>query len=87
MFCNRKGTVHSSFSSANRLLQGIRSDEKLELEISALGGAIVLRDDTKKRLCWGPSAHENRCSAYHLPRGCDFHARSGISLTQLSLRK
>ena len=47
MFCNRKGTVHSSFSSANRLLQGIRSDEKLELEISALGGAIVLRDDTK----------------------------------------
>ena len=53
MFCNRKGTVHSSFSSANRLLQGIRSDEKLELEISALGGAIVLRDDTKIRLCWG----------------------------------
>lgn len=74
MFCNRKGTVHSSFSSANRLLQGIRSDEKLELEISALGGAIVLRDDTKIRLCWGPSAHENRCAACHLPRGCNFHA-------------
>lgn len=53
MFCNRKGTVHSSFSSANRLLQGIRSDGKLELEISALGGAIVLRDDTKKTAVLG----------------------------------
>ena len=69
MFCNGKGTVHSSFSSANLSLQGIRFDETLELEISALEGSIVLRDDTKKRLCWGPSAHENRCSACHLPQG------------------
>ena len=51
MFCNGKGTVHSSFSSANLSLQGIRFDETLELEISALESSIVLRDDTKKRLC------------------------------------
>lgn len=87
MFCNRKGTVHSSFSSANRLLQGIRSDEKLEVEISALGSSIVLCDNIENG-CVGVQARM-RIAA---PRvtflvGSDFHARAGISLTLLSRRK
>lgn len=87
MFCNRKGTVHLSFSSANLLLQGIRSDEKLELEISALGSSIVLRDDTKNG--WVGVQARMRIAA---PRvtflgGSDFHARSGISFTLLSLKR
>lgn len=87
MFCNRKGTVHSSFSSANRLLQGIRSDEKLELEISALGGAIVLRDDTKKNGCVGVQARMRIAAPRVTFLGVAIFTRLGISLTQLSLRK
>lgn len=86
MFCNRKGTVHSSFSSANRLLQGIRSDEKLELEISALGGAIVLRDDTKNG-CVGVQARMTNAAPRVTFLGVAIFTRLGISLTQLSLRK
>ena len=87
MFCNGKGTVHSSFSSANLSLQGIRFDETLELEISGLEGSIVLRDDTKNS-CVGVQARM-RIAAPRVtfPGGSDFHARSGISVTPLSLRK
>lgn len=84
MFCNRKGTVHSSFSSATLSLQGIRSDEKLELEISALEGSIVLRDDG---LVWVQARMRIAAPRVTFLGGSDFHARSGISLTLLSLKK
>ena len=83
MFCNRKGTVHSSFSSATLSLQGIRSDEKLELEISALEGSM-LRDDG---LVWVQARMRIAAPRVTFLGGSDFHARSGISLTLLSLKK